>query len=340
MLKKISLGQGLTAIALATMFVLPAASARAEHKLRMAYISDSPGSSSPYWIAKEAGLFNKQGLDVELIFINGSTRGIQSLVAGDIDFASAVGTSAINGKLAGGDIVIFDSLVNTLPYYIIGKPEIKSPEDVKGRTLATHIPGTSADFAVRLALRKYGIDYKDIQAVMVGGTTARVAAVLSGQSDFTMVTEPGKIAGEKAGLKLIIDMAKLKIPFVFTCTVTSKKLIREQPKTVEAIAKALAEAVHFFKDNKKEAIRIMAKYTRGGKPSVLEGSWNAYNDLLEVDTAPSLAGLTETLAVQAAWDPKAAKARAEDFVDLRFTNNLKRSGFIDKLYGRPHVSQN
>ena len=76
---------------------------------------------------------------------------------------------------------------------------------------------------MRLALRKYGIDYKDIQAVMVGGTTARVAAVLSGQSDFTMVTEPGKIAGEKAGLKLIIDMAKLKIPFVFTCTVTSEK---------------------------------------------------------------------------------------------------------------------
>ena len=189
------------------------------------------------------------------------------------------GRSAIDAKLAGGDIVIFDSLVNTLPYYIIGKPDIKSPENLKGRTLATHIPGTSADFAVRLALRKYGIDYKDIQAVMVGGTTARVAAVLSGQSDFTMVTEPGKIAGEKAGLKLIIDMAKLKIPFVFTCTVTSGKMIREQPKTVEAVAKALAEAVHFFKDNKQESIRIMAKYTRAAKPNVLEGSWNAYKDL-------------------------------------------------------------
>jgi ABC-type nitrate/sulfonate/bicarbonate transport system substrate-binding protein len=193
---------------------------------------------------------------------------------------------------------------------------------------------------VRLALRKYGIDYKDIQAVMVGGTTARVAAVLSGQSDFTMVTEPGKIAGEKAGLKLIIDMAKLKIPFVFTCTVTSGKMIREQPKTVEAVAKALAEAVHFFKDNKQESIRIMAKYTRAAKPNVLEGSWNAYKDLLEEETMPSVAGLTETLAVQAAWDPKAAKANAEDFVDLRFTNNLKRRGFIDNLYGRAHISRN
>lgn len=312
----------------------------AAEKVRLAYISDSPGSSAPYWIAKDAGLFKKYGLDTELIFINGSTRGIQSLVAGDIEFAGAVGTSAINGKLAGGDIVIFDSLVNTLPYYIIGKPDIRSPEDLKGRTLATHIPGTSADFAVRLALRKFGIDYKDIQAVMVGGATARVAAVINGQTDFTMVTEPGKIQGEQAGMKLIIDMAKLKIPFQFTCTVTSGKLIRGQPKTVEAMAKAVAEAVHFFKENKKESIQIMAKYTRGAKPNVLEGSWTAYKDLLEEDTAPTLEGLNDTLAVQAAWDAKASKAKAADFVDLRFVNNLRRSGFFDKLYGRTHMSQN
>ena len=84
-------------------------------RISISYISDSPGSSAPYWIAKEAGLYKKYGLDAELIFINGSTRGIQSLIAGDLDFTGAVGTSAINGKLAGGDIFIIDSLVNTLP---------------------------------------------------------------------------------------------------------------------------------------------------------------------------------------------------------------------------------
>ena len=340
MSRKFSLSHAIAALIIATIYFSPGASARADQKLRMAYISDSPGSSAPYWIAKEAGLYKKHGLDVELIFINGSTRGIQSLVAGDINFAGAVGTSAINGKLAGGDIVIFDSLVNTLPYYIIGKPNIKSPEDLKGRTLATHIPGTSADFAVRLALRKYGIEYKDIQAVMIGGATARVAAVLNGQTDFTMVTEPGKIQGEKAGMKLIIDMAKLRIPFQFTCTVATGKLIQERPKVVEAMAKAVAEAVHFFKNNKKATLQIMTKYTRGANPKVLEGSWDAYKELLEEDTHPTMDGLNDTLAVQASWDPKAARARAEDFVDLRFVNNLKRSGFIDKLYGHTHMSRN
>jgi len=316
---------GIGAIAFVFWTFLGAACASASETVRLAYISDSPGSAAPYWIAKEAGFYKKYGLDAELIFINGSTRGIQSLIAGDLDFTGAVGTSAINGQLAGGDIFIIDSLVNTLPYYIVGKPTIKSPEDLKGRTLATHIPGTSADFAVRLALRKFGIDYKDIKAIMVGGSPARVAAVINGQTDFTMVTEPGKLQGENAGMKVIIDMAKLRIPFQFSCTVTAGKLIRERPKTVEGMVKVLADAVHFFKTNKKESIRIMAKYTRGATHKVLEGSWDAYSELLEEDLRPTLEGLSDTLAVQAAWDPKAGKAKAQDMVDLRFVNNLEKA---------------
>jgi ABC-type nitrate/sulfonate/bicarbonate transport system substrate-binding protein len=312
---------------------------QAADKIRFAYISDSPGSSAPYWVAKEAGIFKKYGLDAEVIFINGSTRGVQSMIAGEIEFAGAVGTSAMNGAMAGGDVVIVDSIVNTLPYYIIGKPNIKSAEDLKGRAAATHIPGTSADFALRLALRKFGIEYPDIKAVMVGGATARVAAVINGQLDFTMVTDSGKILGEKAGLKVIIDMAKLKIPFQFTCTVTTKKMIRERPQTVQNMVNAVAEAVHYFKTHKKEAIDIMAKYTRGQKPAVLEGSWVAYQDLLVEDTYPTLEGLNDTLAVQANWDPKAAKAKAEEFVDLRFVDQLKKSGLLAKLYGGANLSK-
>ena len=96
----ISLRQTISTVLLAALLFVPLTQAHAE-QIHMAYISDSPGSSAPYWIAKEAVFYKKHGLDVELIFINGSTRGIQSLVAGDLNFTGAVGTSAINGKLAG-----------------------------------------------------------------------------------------------------------------------------------------------------------------------------------------------------------------------------------------------
>ena len=198
-----------------------------EAKVYTAYISDGPDTSIAYWLAKEVGLFKKHGLDMELIFIDGSSRGVQSLIAGDLSFTDAVGTSAINGRLAGGDIAIVSSLVNTLPYYIIGKSAIKSPEDLKGRSAAVHIPGTSADFAMRLALKGVGLSYKDIQAVTVGGAPARNAAVITGRVDFTVATDSGKLEGEKAGLKVVIDMAKLKIPFQFSCTVTTGRMIRK-----------------------------------------------------------------------------------------------------------------
>ena len=300
----------------------------------VAYISDSMNSSVIYWIAKDVGVFKKHGLDLDTIFLNGSVRGIQSLLAGDLGYSGAVGTAVINAKLAGGDIAIIQSQMNTLPYYIIGNPNIKSPEELKGKSAAVHIPGTSADFALRLALMRVGVPYKDIRAITLGGAPARIAAVLTGQTDFTVVTEGEKLQGEKAGLKVILDMAKLKVPFQFNCMVTTRKRIRENPDEVRRVVWSMAEAIHFFKSNKEESIKIMARHTRGVDRSILEGAYASNRELLADDTYPTVEGLKNTLEVQALTDPRAAKFKAEDFVELRFVDEMRKSGFVDKLYGR------
>jgi NitT/TauT family transport system substrate-binding protein len=303
-------------------------------KSYIAYISDSTNSSVIYWIAKEAGLFKKHGLDLDTIFINGSVRGIQSLIAGDLSYSGAVGTAVINARLAGGDIAIVQSQMNTLPYFIIGNASIKSPEMLRGRAAAVHIPGTSADFAMRLALMKVGIPYREIKAITVGGAPARLAAVTQGQTDFTVVTDGERIQGEKMGLKVIIDMAKLNVPFQFNCTVATRQKIRENPDEVRRVVWTMAESIHFFKTRKDEAIKIMQKYTRGLSLDVLEGAHAANSELLVEDTYPTIEGLRQTLEVQALTDPRAAKARAEDLVELRFVNELRKSGFLEKLYGK------
>lgn len=300
----------------------------------IAYISDSTNSSVIYWIAKEAGIFKKHGLDLDTIFINGSVRGIQSLIAGDLSYSGAVGTAVINAKLAGADIAIIQSQMNTLPYFILGNPGIKSPENLKGRSAAVHIPGTSADFAMRLALSRVGIPYSDIKAITVGGAPARLAAVTNGQTDFTVVTDGERIQGEKLGLKVIIDMAKLNVPFQFNCSVTTRRKIRENPDEVRRVVWAMAESIHFFKTRKDESIKIMQKYTRGLPRELLEGAHAANSELLVEDTYPTLDGLKNTLEVQALTDVRAAKFKAEDMVELRFVDEMKKSGFVDKLYGR------
>jgi len=297
----------------------------------LAYISDSANASPAYWVAKDNGIFKKHGLDIELIYISGSTRGIQSLIAGDVAFVGAVGTAALYGKLAGGDVVIVNSLTNTLPYYIIGKPDIKSPEDLKGRSAAIHIPGTAADFALRLALKQLKLTLKDVNAVTIGTGSNRVNAVTSGQLDWTVGQEAERLMGEKGGLKVILDMAKLKIPFQLTCTVTSRKLIRENPDKVQRLVHAMAETVQYYKNNKDEVIKVLQKYTRGQDRTVLEKSYTAYRDLLVDDTRPTTEGLRNILDIQSQIDPKAAKTKPEDILDLRFVDDLKSSGFLAQL---------
>jgi NitT/TauT family transport system substrate-binding protein len=300
----------------------------------IAYISDSTNSSVIYWIAKEAGIFKKHGLELDTIFINGSVRGIQSLIAGDLGYSGAVGTAVINAKLAGADIAIIQSQMNTLPYFIIGNANIKSPEGLKGRSAAVHIPGTSADFAMRLALSKVGVAYSDIKAITVGGAPARLAAVTNGQTDFTVVTDGERIQAEKLGLKVIIDMAKLNVPFQFNCSVTTRKKIRENPDEVRRVVWSMAESIHFFKTRKDESIKIMQKYTRGLPREILDGAHAANSELLVEDTYPTLDGLKNTLDVQTATDPRATKFKAEDMVELRFVDEMRKSGFVEKLYGR------
>ena len=321
-------------VPVAVLILLTSAATSVHAKSYIAYISDSTSSSVVYWVAKEAGIFRKHGLDLETIFIDGSVRGIQSLVAGDLGYSGAVGTAVINANLAGADVAIIQSQVNTLPYFIVGNANIKSPEDLKGRTAAVHIPGTAADFAIRLALSKAGIAYKDIKAVTIGGAPARLSATMNGHTDFTIVSEGEKNQAERSGLKVIIDMAKLRVPFQFNCSVATRKRIRENPDEVRRLVWSLAEAGWYYKTHKEESIKIAQKYTRGVNRAVLDAAYAANVEFLVEDTYPTLEGLRQTLGIQALTDPRATKAKAEDFVELRFVDEMKKAGFVDKLFGR------
>ncbi|HKX50217.1 MAG TPA: hypothetical protein VJQ48_07260 [Candidatus Binatia bacterium] len=162
----------------------------------------------------------------------------------------------------------------------------------------------------------------------------RIAAVKTGQLDFTVVTGSGKVEGEKAGLKVIVDMAKMNLPFQFTCTIATGKMIRENPAEVRGMVRAMVDALHFYRTRKEDVLKIMAKYTRGMSRPALEGGYDSFNKLLVEDTYPTLEGIKNILEIQATIDPKAAKARPEDFVDFGFLDELKKSGYLDKLYGR------
>jgi NitT/TauT family transport system substrate-binding protein len=305
----------------------------AADKINTSYISVSPGSSTVIWIAKDAGIFEKHGLDATVIFISGSIRGIQAILAGEIPIGEGGGPGLTSARLAGGDVIAIAGNVNVLPYYLVAHPSIKRPEDLKGKVGGNHIAGTTAEFALRVGLKKIGLDpAKDVTLRVIGGSIDRMVALQKGIVQFTVVTEPGKAMAEKLGYPMLIDLATLQIPFPQNGVYTTSKLIRERPELVRTYMKAYVEAIHFYKTRKEDVLRIMRKYSRLEDRKVLEETWDWHVKYIPDAPYPPSEGYQLILQDAASTNAKAAQSNAKDFVDLRFVKELEDSGFIKNLY--------
>ena len=306
---------------------------RAADRINTSYISTSPGSSSVIWIAKDARIFDKHGLDATVIFISGSVRGIQAILAGEIPIGEGGGPGLASARLAGGDVVAIAGNVNVLPYYLVSSPSIKKAEDLRGKIGGTHIAGTTAEFALKVGLKKIGLEpNKDVTLRVIGGSTERMIALQKGIVQFTVVTEAGKATAEKLGYPMVVDMATLQIPFPQNGVYTSTKLIRDNPDLVRRYLRAYVEAIHYFKTRKEETIKIMRKYSRLDDRKVLEEAWDWHARFFPEAPYPPAEGYQLILQDMAATNPKAAQANVKDYLDSRFIKELEDSGFIKGLY--------
>ena len=309
--------------------------AHALEKLNTSFISATPTASAPIWIAKDTGLFEKYGFDATVIFISGSIRGIQAILAGDIPIGEGGGPGLVSARLAGGDVVAIAGTINVLPYYLVAQPSIKKPEDLRGKIGGNHIAGTTAEFALRMSLKKLGIDpLKDVQLRVIGGTIERMAALQKGLVNFTVVTQTGKAIAEKNGFPTVVDMIAQGIPFAQNGIYTSGKMIRERPDVVRRYIKAYVEAIHYYKTHKEESLKILKKYSRVEDRALLEDSWEWHTRYFPNVPYPTVDGYQLILQDLAATNPKAAKANAKEMVDMRFIKELEDSGFIKSLYGK------
>src|SRR2546427_11037276 len=196
---------------IALLFMAPALISVAD-KLNTSYISTAAGSSTVIQVAKEARIFDKHGFDATVIFISESVRGIQAILAGEIHIGEGGGPGLTSACLAGGDVVEIAGNVNVLPYYLVAHPSIKRPEDLKGKIGGNHIAGTTAEFALKVGLKKVGLDpARDVNLRVIGGSTDRMIALQKGIVKFTVVTEAGKAIAEKLGFSPGVGMVKLEI---------------------------------------------------------------------------------------------------------------------------------
>jgi NitT/TauT family transport system substrate-binding protein len=317
------------------IFLYPFAAKAADkplEKVRIAY-SGVSGSQTPIWVAYEQGFFRKYGLEVELVYIEGASLVVQTLVSGDVTAASVSGAAVIQSNLQGSGIVMVTGFLNTLDYKFMVSKDITRPEQLKGKSLAVSRFGSSSDFATRYTLEKYGlVPEKDVTIVQIGSQPARFAALESGKIHGAMIAIPVTAKATKMGFNTLADLQMLGLEYPQNGLAVTQALIKSKPELVRNMTKAFVEAIAYFKTHRKETLAIYQKYLKTNDMDALEETYEAVGlNLIPERPYPTMKGIRIVLQEMASKDPKAQAAKPEQFVDLTFIRELDKSGFIDRL---------
>lgn len=302
-------------------------------KVRMAFTSLSSVMCPP-WIARDAGIFNKYGLDVEVIATPTGVEGMNALIAGEVQFLQVSGGTSASAALGGADVTVVATTLDSLVQQLIARPEIEKAEQLKGKNVGITRFGTSIDVGARLALRHFGLaPEKDVAIVQVGGMESMVAALQGNRIQAGILSYPAITQALKLGHHSLLDVAALGIPYAFTGITTRGRLIRDDADLVRRYVTAQTEAIARAKRDRNLALKVMGKYLRAANPAALAESYE-----IDVQKYMLRVPLTTIEAMKSVLDdlggriPKAKESDPRKFFDDSFVRQLQSSGFIDALY--------
>ena len=305
----------------------------AAERLRIAYSSISAAYTG-IWVAHDAGLFTKEGLEDQIIFIGSATQLAQVLVAGDVDIASLGGGPVMAASLSGADLKVIGNNVNKLIFSLHAKPEVKSIEELRGKRIAVSRFGSSSDVAARHALRKHNLDpLKDITLMQLGTMSNMFGALKSGAVEASMVSPPTQFLSEKMGFKEVLSVTDMDLAYPNPAMAVSADLIRKKPDLIDRFMRAYVRAIHRARADRDSTIRTLAKYTTVTDGALLARSYDFYmNKVLERAPYINMQGMQNALDDVARSVPAAKSAKPEQFVDLRFLDRIEKSGLLKELY--------
>jgi NitT/TauT family transport system substrate-binding protein len=321
-----------TALFLISVYSRPVASQERLTRLNLGYSSIS-GSQAILRVIKDAGIFQRNGLDVSLVLIAGGSGIVQALIAGDLPAAVVSGEPSILARLQGADTVILGGLINIIDFSIITAPEIKRPQDLKGKKLAVSRFGSSTDFVVRYALEKWGlVPDRDVAILQTGSQPARLAALKTGTVHGTIVGPPADIVARKAGFNELATPEQLNLAYPNTSIVSTASTTSKNEELIRRVMRAMVEGIHFFKTQKDATLKSIDAFARLGDADLIDETYRHYRDILPRIPYPDMEGIQNVLKEVAKKDARAKGLKPEIFTDTGFLKELEAGGLVQKLY--------
>jgi NitT/TauT family transport system substrate-binding protein len=299
--------------------------------------SAASGAQSVTWYAQENKLFEKYGLDVNLVYINGGSKSATALITKEMDFCSMAGDGVVNANLAGEDLVIIASFFNTYPGSIMVKPEIKTPIDLKGKTIANHNKfGGVTDNITRLTLNRLQLKPdQDVKLLPVGDQGERLLSMeATPEIVGTLIIVPFTLKAEEQGYQELVDIASLNLPYQYIGIGTTKSYLAKNPDTATNFIKAILEAIALMKQDKQGTIKVMAKYLNldpKQDAKVLDVTYDILiTKYLEEIPLPNSTSVQTILNLLAKNNPEASNFKPEEMIDISFVKELETKEFGKK----------
>jgi NitT/TauT family transport system substrate-binding protein len=283
------------------------------------------------WIAKEAKLYEKYGMEAELVLLRGSGQSAQAIIGNSILGAPCTLTTVIGANLSGADLVTVAHTVAGVQSKLLVRPDIKTPADLRGKRIAVSGFGSLGDFLERYILKKHGLDpVKDVIMLAIGNQPDRLQALFNGAVDAADLSHPADRQAERKGYRMLWD-AKQEVSYPSMSIVTRRKHTIDDRDSVMRMVKAHVEGIHLLKSNKEFAMKVLGKYLKTNDRELLEGSYDIYRkDFISVPY-PITQGLQPTYEYVAQQRPDVWNHKPDAFMDSSFIAELDKSGFIKNL---------
>jgi ABC-type nitrate/sulfonate/bicarbonate transport system substrate-binding protein len=306
------------------------AAAQSVQKLVAAYSSLS-ATQAALWLAKDAGAFERHGLDVDLIYIGTGTKMVQALVGGDIKIGQVGGAAPLGARLRGAEVKIIAVAYNTLALSLIAQLDIRAMADLRGKRVGISRFGSNTDFGMRYLLKKHQIADRDVTFLQFGEAQAIFGALVSGAIHAGILSYPTTAAAIRKGFKELVDFSDAGIEFPNSNVVVTDRFLQTQRELVRRFLMGYAEGLHRYKTDGPFTKRVMGKYLRVQDPELLDETYKLFAPKMPRIPYPTLNGFR--LALESLSDePRAKTARPEEFYDETILRGLERDGFFQQLY--------
>jgi NitT/TauT family transport system substrate-binding protein len=310
--------------------VTPSPSATKD-KLVVGYVALN-ATQLPSWVAKESGIFDKNGLDVELQYVQSGSNPTAALLSGQLHVLVA-GEQALQASIQGADLVYIAAPTSSIFFALYTTPDITDSARLKGKRIGITQIGSATHTAAKMALRSLGLEAdKDVSLLNIGSAPNILAALQNGAIDGGMLSSPTSIQARRLGLRELVNVAKLDDPFPSSWAATSRSYIGEHRDVIRRYVQSIAEAVAFESRNPDETKNILAKYVKIDDPAVVKEAYDEVVPFLKKNPTPDTKAVKGALDELILANPSASNADPATFVDQSFTQDLQASGFIDGLY--------